>query len=76
MNSIEKAYSDTADKLVQRIIDLIPDNPEILEMKEAWDLFKVKDFKCDDIGPSLFQASWSLSKAKQLYKDNSKEVKG
>ena len=61
------AYSATADTLVCRIVDLIPSNPHILEMDSPWDLFKVEGFKCDDIGPSLFQASWSLAQAKQIY---------
>jgi len=63
-----KQYSNTADLLVERIKALIPEHPQILEMKEPWDLFKVSGFDCDDLGPSLFQASWALAKAIRDYK--------
>jgi hypothetical protein len=64
------SYSATADTLVGRIVDLIPSNPHILEMDSPWDLLKVEGFKCDDIGPSLFQALWSLARAKQVYRQS------
>ena len=60
-------YSATADKLTKRIIELIPTHPEILNLEDAWGLFKVDGFKCDDLGPSLFQASWSLREAKRIW---------
>lgn len=63
----EQNYSQTADELTNRIIALIPTNPNILKLDSPWDLFKVDGFKCDDIGPSLFQAQWSLAKAKTIY---------
>ena len=68
------SYSATADILVGRIVDLIPRNPHIMEMDSPWDLFKVKGFKCDDIGPSLFQASCSLAKAKQVYRQSTEST--
>ena len=66
------AYSATADTLVGRIIDLIPANPQILEFDSPWELFNVDDFKCDDLQPSLAQASWSLAKAKEVYRNKLK----
>ena len=60
-------YSKTADELTERILKLIPDNPQILKMTDAWELFKIKDFKIDDLGPSLYQATWALGKAKGIY---------
>ena len=60
-------YESTADELKDRILKLIPDNPQILEMEDCWDLFKVEGFKCNDLQPSLFQAGWALAKAKQEY---------
>ncbi len=62
-------YEQTADELTRRILDLIPSNPEILTMDSPWGLFKVPGFKCDDIGPSLYQAQFSLAKARELYRD-------
>ena len=66
-------YASTADRLVERIKALIPNHPEILELNDAWGLFKVDGFKCDDIGPSAFQASWALAKAKELYNEAKEE---
>ena len=60
------AYSATADELVERIRALIPEHPEIMGMDDPWDLFKVEGFDCKDIGPSFFQASWALNRAKAL----------
>jgi len=40
-----KAYIDTAENLVQIIVDLIPDNQSILNMDNPWDLFKIEKFK-------------------------------
>lgn len=65
MNSNQ--YASTADRLVDRIVALIPSHPEILALESPWGLFKVDGFKCDDIGPSLAQAAWALSKAKHDY---------
>ena len=56
-------YEQTADELTQRIVAL---GPQILDVDDAWKLFKVPGFKCDDIGPSLAQADWALSAAKQI----------
>lgn len=69
----KEAYEASADKLVKRIMACIPGHPEILDFDNPFQLFKVDGFKCDDIGPSLFQAQWSLSKAKQLYRENGDE---
>ena len=60
-------YAQTADELTHRIVALIPDNPHILTMESAWDLFKVEGFDCKDIGPSLAQAQWALSNAKRIH---------
>jgi len=64
------SYENTANLLVNRIEKLIPKYPEILEIKDVFDLFNISDFECNDLAPSLAQASWALSKAKQNYKDS------
>lgn len=61
------SYEATADELTKRITALIPENPEILTLESVWDLFKVPGFKCEDLQPSMAQASWSLGKAKSEY---------
>jgi hypothetical protein len=66
-------YEETADELVKRILLIIPDHPELLEMdNDPWKLFKM-GLKCDDLSPTLFQASWALAKAKQVFKENNNE---
>ncbi len=56
------SYASIADKLVDRIEACVSEHPEILTLDDAWGLFKVPGFKCDDIGPSLAQAQWALGK--------------
>jgi len=58
-------YESTGNELADRILALIPSHPEILEMDDAWGLFKVDGFSCDDLAPSLAQAQWALSNAKK-----------
>ncbi len=60
------SYEDVADEIVRRILALIPTHPEILDMQDVWKLFKVDGFKCDDLQPSMYQAMWALSRAKQI----------
>lgn len=62
---ISAQYEETASELVKRIAKLITSHPEILKMDDAMQLFKVPGFKCDDLQPSFFQASWALRKAQQ-----------
>lgn len=61
-------YGGTANLLRDRIAALIPAHPEILQMVEPWGLFKVEGFHCDDIAPSLAQASWALAAAQSMYR--------
>jgi hypothetical protein len=69
MAAIEKAYNDSALLLSERILALIPENLQIMDFVDPSQLFKVKGFTCDDIGPSYFMASWALSRAKYFYKE-------
>ena len=61
-------YNGVAEELAKRILALIPDNPQLLEMTDCWELFKVPGFNCKDLGPTMFQAGWALNKAKHDYK--------
>lgn len=70
MNKIEQAYTAPAEKLTKRILALIPSHPEIMTLESPFDLFKIDGFKCDDLDPSLAQASWALGKARKLHQDN------
>lgn len=61
-------YEATANELRDRIQKLIPDHPEILDMTDPWELFKIEGFNCNDLQPSFAQASQALSVAKALHK--------
>jgi hypothetical protein len=60
-------HEATARELERRILALIPDHPEILDMADSWDLFKVPGFKCSDLRPSLAQAAMALASAKNQH---------
>jgi hypothetical protein len=59
-------YAATADELVDRIAALIPAHPEIIEMDDPCKLFRIPGFRCDDIAPSLAQATWALRAAQHV----------
>jgi len=61
-------YGATADKLCERIFALFEEHPEVLEMKNCWELFKVDGFDCSDLEPTYMQAACALAKAKGLHK--------
>ena len=61
-------YGDTAEQLTERILKLIPKQPQILDITDPWKLFKVPGFKCDDLGPSAAQAGFALEMAKRRYR--------
>jgi hypothetical protein len=61
---ISAAYASVGHELRDRIVALIPTQPQILELEDAWGLFKVEGFDCKDLGPSFAQAQWALSAAK------------
>lgn len=62
MNS-SAGYADTAERLVERIVAL---GPVVLTLATPWELFGVPGFACRDLGPSLAQAGFALSKAKSI----------
>lgn len=63
---MDTPYRHSATELSKRIADLIPDNPQILDRENfrAGDLFGVKGLYCDDLRPSLVQASLALEAAR------------
>jgi hypothetical protein len=67
----EVDYESTAEELVKRILAVIPAHPELLQLDDPFKLFKVVPGLCDDLEPTLYQASWALSKAKTLYQERS-----
>ena len=68
------SYERTAEELARRIAALIPMHPEIMRDDfGAWDLLKIKEFKCDDLAPSAFQAGWALGKARRMVSETVSE---
>jgi hypothetical protein len=65
--SARDGYVATADELVRRIEALLPSHPEILTLESPWDLFRC-GLKCDDIGPTFYQASWALAKVQRTHR--------
>lgn len=66
--NLEQHYRKTGQELERRIVALIPDHPEILEMDEPWGLFEVSGFCCADLGPTLNQATFALKAAQREFK--------
>lgn len=66
MDGMSQAYTSVAHELRDRIVALIPEHPEILQMDSCWDLFAVDGFKCDDLQPVMAQAGWALRAAKRM----------
>lgn len=64
-NYLEQQYINTANALVDKIADFAKTNPKVYSLKSPWDLFKL-GFKCDELQPSLYQATWALAKVQQL----------
>ena len=62
-NTMTIGYETTANTIVERIAALIPIHPRILYLKSSWGLFSVPGFQsiCDDLRPSLAQASWAFN---------------
>lgn len=63
-------YASRAEKLVERIVAL---GPRALTLTSSWDLFKVKDFYCNDLEVTLAQATWALARAQAILRE--REVK-
>lgn len=60
-------YTGIGEELAARIEALIFDHPEILAMTDAWPLFKIPAFKCDDLAPTLGQANAALVVARARF---------
>ena len=63
-------YEANGNELADRILGMIPDHPEILEMESACDLFTIDGFDCSDLNPSLAQAGWAFNRARQVFLNN------
>lgn len=70
MADFPAGYEAAAQELRRRILALIPANPRILDDDfDAWGLFDVDGFECDDLGPTLAQAQAALGAARADYRE-------
>jgi hypothetical protein len=53
--------------LYTRIKKLLPNNPEIMNIKNPWDLSEIKGFNIDGLDPALHQVSIALSAVQKGY---------
>ena len=58
------SYQEVAEVLVNRIVALGAE--VILPLESPFDLFRVPGFFCDDLKPTLAQATFSLARAKEV----------
>jgi len=63
-NMTEHYYQATIEILYERIVKLLPQHPEILEMQSPFELFKIKEFNTLGLDTTLAQAVAVLSKIK------------
>lgn len=68
MNEPSESYRSTTNELGCRILALIPDHPEIMSIRDAFRLFDVPGFRCDDLQPSLAQADSALAWARAAWR--------
>lgn len=61
------SYEDTAQEFKRRILEAVPDHPEILEMDDAWHL--ISKVNSSDLDLTLAQATVALAHAKREYKE-------
>ena len=54
-------------ELTKRILGLMEREPRVVEISDPWELFKVPGFKCDDLEPTVAEASAALGEARELY---------
>lgn len=64
----KSTYYAVLDELIERIEALVPEHPEILELDDAFGLFKIPGFNCSDLEPSLAQASAALAEARERHR--------
>jgi hypothetical protein len=65
----KQEYDKTSEALVERIERLVPSHPEILEMRNPFDLFSIAEFDCADLAPSLYQGSEALKEVKRRHSE-------
>jgi len=71
-----KICKELSVKLQEIILALIPDYPDILSMSDAWDLFEIEEFYCEEFQHALnvcMTADATFKVAKSMYKQELRE---
>lgn len=66
----KQEYEKSGDELYRRILAL---GPQILELTDAWQLFKIPGFECRDLEPTMAQADAALALAQQRLRTSNKQ---
>ena len=66
--TVHELYEATTNELRDRILALIPEHPEILDIESLFDLYDIDGFECDDLQPSMGQARRALESAKKAFR--------
>lgn len=66
-------YEEAGQELKRRIMALIPDHPEIMDLPDPWGLFKVPGFECGDLQPSYAMAGAAMDEARREYLAKTKQ---
>ena len=62
-------YNWTAEEFTKRILEAIPDHPEILEITDPWILLRQQLVKTEGLDLTVYMAGWALNKAKSEWKE-------
>jgi hypothetical protein len=73
MTILPTKYLAAAEMLKRRILDLIPSNHAILDMKSPEELRTIKGLKYDDINPSFAMVQVSLEAAQDEWRGRPKK---
>lgn len=65
-------YTRSTDLLYKRLVKLIPKHPEILELKSAFDLSKIKSFDLKGLDVTYTEVVAILDKVQQEHRETEK----
>lgn len=68
------SYINDTEEAKSRILAAIPDHPEILEIKDPFDLFGIPGLNFDGLELSLFQAEFAMKKAQAEYQSANRNL--
>lgn len=61
-------YNWTAEEFTTRILNAIPDHPEILTITDPWVLLRQNLVRTEGLDLTVYMAGWALSQAQRRFK--------